>query len=103
VTAEQLEAMKYLRAVQKESQRILPAIGGLNRITQKETVLSGYRLPAGTGVAVINNIIMTSADNFPDPEVFRPERWLKGHANYERADPFTHLAFGHGPRLDKAA
>ena len=98
VTEAQLAAMKYLRTVQKESQRILPAISGLNRITQKEIVLSGYRIPAGTGVAVINHVIITSAENFLEPETFRPERWLKGHAEYQRADPFTHLAFGHGPR-----
>lgn len=98
LTEAQLAAMKYLRAVQKESQRILPAISGLNRITQKDIVLSGYRIPAGTGVAVINHVIMTSPENFPDPETFRPERWLKAHAEYQRADPFTHLVFGHGPR-----
>jgi cytochrome P450 len=90
--------MKYLRAIQKESQRILPAIGGLNRIAQKEVILSGYRIPSGTGIAVINHVIMTSAENFADPFGFRPERWVKGHAEYQRADPFIHLAFGHGPR-----
>ena len=45
-----LEKMKYLKACQTESQRILPATFGSGRCTSQPMVLGGYEIPVGTVV-----------------------------------------------------
>ena len=37
----------YLKAFIHESQRLLPAVSGMSRITQKDMVLAGYQIPEG--------------------------------------------------------
>lgn len=34
---------------------------------------------------------------FPEPELYKPERWLRGSGH--RVKPFSFLPFGHGVRM----
>jgi len=98
MSEEALAKMKYLKACQTESQRILPALFGTSRKTTVDMVLGGYQVPAGT--TVVRNGMGMSNDhkNFPEPEQFLPERWLRGCPERTNANPFANIPWGHGAR-----
>ena len=94
-----LNEMKYLKAVQHESQRLLPAVGGLGRTTQKDMVLSGYQIPKGSMVSFMWTTTMRSEKHFKNSDEFLPERWLRGCPQQNNAHPFAFTPFGHGSRM----
>ena len=109
-----LASMRYLRAVQAESQRLLPAIWATARVYDRDVTIAGYSIPRGTQVHIMMIMVMvimmmtqvlragsfTSLDpaSFPQPEQFLPERWLRAHPLSHRAHAFANLPFGHGAR-----
>merc|ERR1711915_326922 len=96
LTADSLMKMKYLKACQQESQRLLPVTSGVTRETQVEMVLGGYQIPSGTKVLIHSS--SNCEERFPNSDKFVPERWLRGHSDQHTAHPFSHIPFGHGPR-----
>jgi cytochrome P450 len=89
-----LSRLSYLNAVCCETLRIYP-VGMLTfpRITRSNVELMGHSLEPGT--VVIGSIYLTHhrEDIYPDPDQFRPERFLK-----RRYSPFEYLPFGGGAR-----
>jgi glycogen debranching enzyme len=83
----------YLDAVIRESLRMRPVLPGVVRKLTAPWTLEGYDLPAGIRVAP--NIWLTHhrSDIYPDPEAFRPERFLE-----QPADTYSWLPFGGGIR-----
>ena len=55
-----------------------------------------YLLPAGASVALLIYGMHHSADVYPDPAQFRPERFLPAHSAGRH--PFAFLPFSAGPR-----
>ncbi|XP_060659633.1 cytochrome P450 12b1, mitochondrial [Drosophila nasuta] len=106
LTAENTKNMPYLRACIKEGLRITSITPGNFRITPRDLVLSGYRVPRGTGVLMGVLELSNSDEYFPQSEQFMPERWLKQDATTENQacpearsrNPFVYLPFGFGPR-----
>ena len=43
-------------------------------------------------------VSLRNPDIFPEPDLFKPERWLKG-GSAEHVHPFIVLPFSHGPRM----
>jgi cytochrome P450 len=82
----------YLDAVVNETLRVRPVIDGVWRKLTAPAVVAGHRLPAGTLVFPAIALVQTSPA-FPDPEEFRPERFLDGSPA-----PYTFIPFGGGPR-----
>jgi len=99
LTPKLLNELKYLKAFIHESQRLLPAVSGMSRITQKDMVLAGYQIPEGTRISMLFTNIMTDQKHFKDPEKFMPERWLRGSPAQHSAHPFAFIPFGHGARM----
>ncbi len=79
--------------------RLLPAVAGVNRLTQVPLVLAGYQIPAGTNVGVPTIVNQLSERHYPRAQELLPERWLRGCPAHHNAHPFAHIPFSHGPRM----
>uniref|UniRef100_A0A183GJB4 Cytochrome P450 n=1 Tax=Heligmosomoides polygyrus TaxID=6339 RepID=A0A183GJB4_HELPZ len=72
----------------------------VSRIPQKDVVLSGYHVPAGTPVDINTNVLMKTSELFSEPLSFQPQRWLReSTARQQDFHPFAFLPFGFGPRM----
>jgi cytochrome P450 len=83
----------WLDAVCKESLRVRPVVFEIGRTLTASLQLAGYRLPAGTILAPSINLVHHSSRHYPDPDEFRPQRFLD-----QRPDPAVWLPFGGGVR-----
>ena len=98
ITESKLNKMRYLKALLHESQRIFPATIGTSRIAQTDCVILGYQIPKGTMLIYYNQVASNNSENFENPEMFLPERWLRSSPDVKSAHPFSSIPFGHGPR-----
>ena len=57
-----------------------------------------HRVPAGTALLYSPFVTQHLPDQFRDPHVFRPERWIDGHPDRDEPHPYAHVPFGGGPR-----
>lgn len=89
-----LSRLPYLHAVCSETLRIHP-VGMLTfpRVTTSTVEITGYSLEPGT--VVVGSIYLTHRrkEIYPDPDQFRPERFLE-----RRFSSFEYLPFGGGTR-----
>jgi len=87
------ESDEYLAAVIEETPRVRPVIPGVIRKLKAPFELDGYELPEGMRVAP--NIYLTHrrSDVYPEPEAFRPERFLE-----QPTDTYSWIPFGGGIR-----
>ncbi|KAI5750989.1 hypothetical protein M8J77_003161 [Diaphorina citri] len=98
VTSADYDGCAYAKAVLKETFRLSPISVGVGRILNKETVLSGYHVPAGTLAVTQNQVSCRLSQYFPGPDQFIPERWLREDPAKQCVSPYLVLPFGHGPR-----
>jgi cytochrome P450 len=86
---------EYLEAVVKEALRIRPVIPGVGRVVRGEPfALNGYTIPPGVEINPSITTIHRRPDRYPEPERFRPERFLGPDA----PDTYTWIPFGGGTR-----
>ncbi|XP_075148687.1 cytochrome P450 CYP12A2-like [Haematobia irritans] len=98
--------LPYLRACIKEALRIEPLGFGGGRVTLNDMVLSGYQVPRGTMVLVVNKSMLTSDEFYPRAKEFLPERWLRSDTQgtgeclqaIKPRNPFVYFPFGFGVR-----
>jgi cytochrome P450 len=96
-----LEKLPYLTAVIKEGVRLAGGmLSRLPRIYDKPITYKEWTIPAGTPIAMTPHLILIDENIFPDPRVFRPERWIddpKAPGVTSRLDKYI-VAFGKGSR-----
>ncbi len=83
----------YLDATIKETLRARPVIVDVARKLTAPASIGGYELPAGTFVMPAIAAMHYRKDLFPNPEEFRPERFLDG-----KPDTYVWIPFGGGVR-----
>jgi len=83
----------YLDATIKETLRARPVIVDVARKLTAPASIGGYELPAGTFVMPAIAAMHYREDLFPNPEEFRPERFLGG-----KPDTYVWIPFGGGVR-----
>ncbi|XP_026727571.1 cytochrome P450 6k1-like [Trichoplusia ni] len=89
--------LTFLDAVIKETLRIFPPMGWLDRIASTDYKIDdNLTIPAGTPVYVNGVAMQVDPEYFPEPEVFKPERFLP--ENERNIIPYTYMPFGDGPR-----
>ena len=67
---------EYLDAVIRESLRLRPVVPAVVRRLQAPMEFGGWELPAGSHIAPSIYLLHRRPDLYPDPEAFRPERFL---------------------------
>jgi cytochrome P450 len=88
-----LDDDEYVDAVVKETLRVRPVIADVVRLLTCDTEVGGYLLPAGTLVLPAIAAVHARADLYPEPEEFRPERFIDG-----QPEPYAWIPFGGGVR-----
>lgn len=83
----------YLDAVVSETLRVRPVLDAAERTLAKPRTVCGHELPAGIRVYPAIACVHRRADLYPEPERFRPERFLDGNV-----DSYAWLPFGGGIR-----
>jgi cytochrome P450 len=83
----------YLTATVKETLRSRPVIVDVGRKLTAPATIGGYELPAGSFVLAAIAALHYREDVFPEPEAFRPERFLDA-----KTDNYAWIPFGGGVR-----
>ncbi|MGH3346954.1 MAG: cytochrome P450 [Nocardioides sp.] len=84
---------EWLEALLKEAMRLHPIIPMVVRTLMKPATIGGLDLPAGVTVGPSILIAHARADNHPEPDVFRPERFVG-----QNPPTNTWIPFGGGVR-----
>jgi cytochrome P450 family 110 len=87
----ELAELTYLDAVCEETLRLHPVVVQVTRTLREPLDVLGHRLPSGVSVALSAYLVHRRPDLYPDPEAFRPDRFLERHYG-----PFENFPFGGG-------
>ncbi len=93
-TPDDLDAMPYVRMVQRETLRLYPTAWLIARSCLEDDVVGGYWIPRGATVFMSPYSIHRHPSFWADPESFQPERF----AADRHLTPEAYLPFGKGPR-----
>ena len=88
-----LTSNEYLDAVVKESLRLRPIVPDVVRRVQSPITVAGYEIPEGAFLTPCIHLAHRRAESWPEPDRFRPERFLGA-----KVDPYAWFPFGGGIR-----
>jgi cytochrome P450 len=91
--AEAWSRLPYLEAVCLETLRLRPVATAVMRILAQPLTLGSWTLPAGVAVSPSIVALHRRPELYPEPEAFRPERFLE-----RTFAPWEYLPFGGGSR-----
>jgi len=86
-------ADEYLTATIQETLRLRPVISIVIRRLTEPVEIGGYELPAGVSVTPSVYLVHRNPEIYPEPEAFRPERFLDNPPG-----TYTWIPFGGGVR-----
>ena len=95
-SVEDLPNLPYTQAVISESIRLRPPAWAIGRTATEEHRVEGYAIGAGSVVVVSPWLLHHDPRWWPEPQAFRPERWLREDPDRPR---FAFIPFGGGPRV----
>uniref|UniRef100_A0A8C0GP90 Cytochrome P450 family 27 subfamily B member 1 n=1 Tax=Chelonoidis abingdonii TaxID=106734 RepID=A0A8C0GP90_CHEAB len=95
-SATDVAQMPLLKAVMKEALRLYPVIPGNARVISDRDIQVGeYIIPRKTLITLCHYATSRDARFFPEPDSFKPERWLQKDASHH---PYASIPFGVGKR-----
>ncbi|XP_071793702.1 cholesterol 24-hydroxylase-like [Asterias amurensis] len=89
VSFEDLSKLKYTTAVLKETLRFHSPVPSVGRVTPKDVVWNGIKIPANTNISVCIMNLARQKEYFENPEEFMPSRFLGGDNNNYMFIPFS--------------
>jgi len=96
-TQADVEQLPFTSAVVRESLRLFPPVWAMGRFATQPVEVGGIAVPGNTHVILSQWVVQRDARWFPEPERFRPERWLSGETT--GLPRFAYFPFGGGPRV----
>ncbi|MET0455070.1 MAG: cytochrome P450 [Mycobacterium sp.] len=96
LTPADVPRLSYTRQVLNEALRLCPPAAGVGRLAVRDFAVDGYRVQAGSIVAVGIQAVHRDADLWDDPMVFNPDRFSP-EASAKRAR-WQFVPFAGGPR-----
>ncbi len=95
ISFQALRSIPRLEAALKETLRLHPPLIILLRVVQEDIELAGHRIPKGTMVAASPRVSNRLAEDFPDPDLFDPGRYLDPRQE-DLQNRWTWIPFGAG-------
>ncbi|XP_043918443.1 cytochrome P450 4V2 [Protopterus annectens] len=95
-TMEDLKNLQFLDCVIKESLRLFPSVPMFARTLRDGCNIRGYNIPKGVNAVIIPYALHRDPEHFPDPEEFKPERFLS--ENSSGRHPYAFIPFSAGLR-----
>lgn len=95
VSYQALREMPRLESAIKEALRLHPPLILLLRVAKEDLEIGGFTVEAGQMVGATPSVSNRIPENFPEPDAFRPERYLVPREE-DRANPWTWIPFGAG-------
>jgi cytochrome P450 len=83
----------WMDAVCRETLRLCPVISIVVRELQEDVEIAGHVVPKGARVVPCVHLVHRRPEIYPDPEAFKPERWLD-----QSPGTYTWIPFGGGVR-----
>ena len=96
LTHAEVMKLEYTTQVIQESLRLYPPFWMIDRMAVEDDRVGDMAIPAGSMVIVHVYGAHHAQQQWPDPETFDTDRFLKGQDKLRT--PFTYLPFGGGPR-----
>ncbi|NP_001352524.1 probable cytochrome P450 311a1 [Drosophila obscura] len=97
-----LNELPYLDALLKEVLRLYTIVPTTGRQTTCSTVIGGRTYCAGVTLWINMYGLAHDASYYPDPYVFRPERWMQATATLQQdvaSSSFSYIPFSGGPHV----
>nr|Q6WKZ1.1 RecName: Full=Cytochrome P450 71D18; AltName: Full=(-)-(4S)-Limonene-6-hydroxylase [Mentha x gracilis]Q9XHE8.1 RecName: Full=Cytochrome P450 71D18; AltName: Full=(-)-(4S)-Limonene-6-hydroxylase [Mentha spicata]AAD44150.1 cytochrome p450 [Mentha spicata]AAQ18706.1 limonene-6-hydroxylase [Mentha x gracilis] len=98
VDLSEVQELKYLRSVLKETLRLHPPFPLIPRQSREECEVNGYTIPAKTRIFINVWAIGRDPQYWEDPDTFRPERFDEVSRDFMGND-FEFIPFGAGRRI----
>lgn len=96
--AQRLAGLTYTGAFVTEVLRAHPPAMWSGRRAVTGVDLHGHHVRAGSMVLFSPEVTHHLPDQFPEPDSFRPGRWIPGHPHHHVPHPYAYIPFGGGPR-----
>jgi len=101
VRFDELKNFTYTEQVLSETMRLYPPGVAFTRQAKEDIELEGYKIEKGTICFISAFAIHHNAAYWPQPEVFRPERFDPESQEFKdrSKNPYCYMPFGVGPRM----
>lgn len=96
LSVHEYSAMDYMDCFIRETLRLYPPVAFMGRQLTESLVVGDLQLPAGTQIHIHAYDMHRDPEQFPEPEIFNPQRFSPEHR--DKRHPFAYLAFSAGPR-----